>query len=318
MATLNSLMKHLRESGVAISGSSQKRKLKNIGYYHGYKGYRFVGNSQNRLPLDSFNQVAALNAFDADLKSLFYPRLMQLETALKNYTVEAILANSSSERLDDIWGQCVTGHRGLMGKKYKEAWERRLRLRRELDDLIYSNRAKDVIQHFWNSDRDVPIWALCEVMTLGHFGNLYACLSPAAKRAVTDDLSMPSNIDSPHVLTAMVFALKDLRNAVAHNGVVFDVRFRSGGISKEVSGLLEGQIGVPSVSFSSITDYVLLVAYLMKGIRCPATERRRFVSAYVDVVERFRREVPYAIFSRVIPTDFRPKTKAALRYVKAV
>ena len=123
MATLNSLMKHLRESGVAISGSSQKRKLKNIGYYHGYKGYRFVGNSQNRLPLDSFNQVAALNAFDADLKSLFYPRLMQLETALKNYTVEAILANSSSERLDDIWGQCVTGHRGLMGKKYKEAWE---------------------------------------------------------------------------------------------------------------------------------------------------------------------------------------------------
>lgn len=37
--TLNSLMKHLRESGIAIGGSSQKRKLKNIGYYHGYKGY---------------------------------------------------------------------------------------------------------------------------------------------------------------------------------------------------------------------------------------------------------------------------------------
>ena len=36
--TLNSLMKHLRDGGIAIDGSAQKRRLKNIGYYHGYKG----------------------------------------------------------------------------------------------------------------------------------------------------------------------------------------------------------------------------------------------------------------------------------------
>ena len=48
--TLNSLMKHLRDGGIAIDGSAQKRRLKNIGYYHGYKGYRFAGNASNRLP----------------------------------------------------------------------------------------------------------------------------------------------------------------------------------------------------------------------------------------------------------------------------
>lgn len=37
------LMRYLRnKKGIAISGSSQKRKLMNIGYYHGYKGYRLV------------------------------------------------------------------------------------------------------------------------------------------------------------------------------------------------------------------------------------------------------------------------------------
>ena len=35
----NSLMAHLRnECGISIGGSTEKRKLQNIGYYHGYKG----------------------------------------------------------------------------------------------------------------------------------------------------------------------------------------------------------------------------------------------------------------------------------------
>mgnify|MGYP007064450339 FL=1 len=41
--TTDALMRYLREEkGISISGSSQKRKLMNIGYYHGYKGYRYI------------------------------------------------------------------------------------------------------------------------------------------------------------------------------------------------------------------------------------------------------------------------------------
>ena len=86
--TLNSLMKHLRDGGIDISGSGQKRRLKNIGYYHGYKGYRFAGMAANRLPLTDFCQVSALYDFDTQLKALFYSRVMAIETALKNYTLE--------------------------------------------------------------------------------------------------------------------------------------------------------------------------------------------------------------------------------------
>lgn len=37
----DALMRHLRNNGIAISGSSQKQQLINTGYFHGYKGYRF-------------------------------------------------------------------------------------------------------------------------------------------------------------------------------------------------------------------------------------------------------------------------------------
>lgn len=38
----DALMRHLRNNGIAISGSSQKQQLINTGYFHGYKGYRFL------------------------------------------------------------------------------------------------------------------------------------------------------------------------------------------------------------------------------------------------------------------------------------
>lgn len=71
--SINSLMKHLRNQGISIGGSGQKRKLKNIGYYHGYKGFRFVGDSSNRLPISDFNQIISLHAMDMQIKTLLYP-----------------------------------------------------------------------------------------------------------------------------------------------------------------------------------------------------------------------------------------------------
>lgn len=39
--TTDGLMRHLRNTGISIVGSTQKRNLLNTGYFHGYKGYRF-------------------------------------------------------------------------------------------------------------------------------------------------------------------------------------------------------------------------------------------------------------------------------------
>lgn len=44
--TTNGLMRHLREThGISVNGTKHKKELLNMGYYHGYKGYRFIRQS---------------------------------------------------------------------------------------------------------------------------------------------------------------------------------------------------------------------------------------------------------------------------------
>jgi len=94
--TTDALMRHLRESEIAISGSKQKRQLINTGYFHGYKGYRFFVNTQKRLPFSTYDEVYATIQYDSDLKALIYGKMMYIETAVKNIALESILINVNS------------------------------------------------------------------------------------------------------------------------------------------------------------------------------------------------------------------------------
>lgn len=314
--TLNSLMKHLRGCGIAINGSTQKRKLKNIGYYHGYKGYRFAGNSSNRLPLTEFAQIVALYDFDSRLKALFYPRMMSIETALKNYTLEAVLDDASSGAFDDIWRRSLTDYQNNTGRTYRNAWEKRQRLRQEIDGTIFRNhKERDVIGHFRDTDKDVPIWAIFEVMTLGNFGSFYDCLDMRVKTAVVQDLGMPTNLDSERRLKDMIFALKDFRNAIAHNGVVLDVRFKTSSINTGVTQLIKQETGIGGVDFEDITDYVILLVYLMVLMGYTKTECKQFIGSYVSILEQFRAELPFNVYSMIIKTTASGKIAALRHYV---
>ncbi len=82
--TTNALMKYLREKhNISIEGTKDKKNLRNIVYYHGYKGYRYINNPQNRINLSSFDEIVSIVDFDSKLKSLLYPQIMQIETISK-------------------------------------------------------------------------------------------------------------------------------------------------------------------------------------------------------------------------------------------
>jgi hypothetical protein len=70
-----------------------------MGYYHGFKGYRFIRISSQRIPFTSLDEIIALNKFDMHLKALFYPKVMFIENALKSYVIESTLKNAKSENL---------------------------------------------------------------------------------------------------------------------------------------------------------------------------------------------------------------------------
>ena len=100
--TTDALMRHLRDNGIAINGSKQKVQLINTGYFHGYKGYRFFGDSQRRLPFVSYNEIYATIKYDSDLKALLYGKMMYIETAVRNIALESILVKADSESIQEI------------------------------------------------------------------------------------------------------------------------------------------------------------------------------------------------------------------------
>ena len=172
-----------------------------------------------------------------------------------------------------------------------------------------------MIGHFRDADEDIPIWALFEVMTLGNFGSFYDCLDRRVKTEIVRDLGMPVNLDSEQRLKEIIFALKDFRNAIAHNGVVLDVRFKSGSINSGVAQLIKQETGVAGVDFSDITDYVVLLVYLMRQMGFTKTECKQLVTNYEAITERYRAELPFNIYSMVIKTTIRGKLRALRCFV---
>lgn len=82
MLTIYQLMKYLRNHHSIKVKANQAQALRNIGSYHGFKGYRFIRNPSQRIPFTSLDEVIALNTFDMQLKTLFYPKVMFIENAL--------------------------------------------------------------------------------------------------------------------------------------------------------------------------------------------------------------------------------------------
>lgn len=311
--SINALMKHMRSKktgSIAIYGSRHKKLLQWDGYYHGYKGYRFYRNSSKCINYKNYDEVHAVIEYDMALKSAFYRQIMFLETALKNLALEVIIKEAGTNRFNEIYSKLIHD------PKRKEL-NNQLRQR----DNIYSTltRAYDhspMVQHFYNKDDYVPIWAIFEIISLGDFGNLISSLCPRCRKELSERLGLRQSCDTDHRLFhKIVLTLKDLRNAVAHNSVVYDCRFnnsnKSSKTGKVVANCLEIETGLTNITLHSIYDYAALIVYLLKLLDVPKTIIRSFIREIESCKNEFEKSVDRTISAQVIPSSTR-KTLAKL------
>ena len=106
--------------------------------------------------------MIALNQFDLDLKSLFYPRIMFIENALKRYAIEAVLQDAKSENLDDISEKSITDYRFLKkdSMAYHNSYSKRMALKVKINNVLinsYNHSSNDIINHFFDSNKNIPI-----------------------------------------------------------------------------------------------------------------------------------------------------------------
>lgn len=298
---------------IQIKGSVQKQKLRNMGYFHGYKGYRFYGTPNNLFQYTDFDEIQAVYDFDMNVKTIVYPQIMFAETALKNYALEVLIDQSGSEYFADVYSKVLDDYKtySVGSRDYKTAVTKRLNLRNKVYSEIARNYDKNfIVNHYYDKDEKVPIWAIFEMITLGEFGNLLQCANIYARKDISKLLKLNAADDADGKLTEFcVFLIKDLRNSVAHNNIVFDTRFKGHSISNRIKNYLEKETGITGISFDTIVDYIVLLTYILKHCGKSKTELRVFIRQFEQTYEKLRASVPVTIYSKIIHTDTRAKLK---------
>ena len=332
--TINSLMKYLRDSkGIYISGTSEKRKLMNIGYYHGYKGYRYIAKPSNQVPFTRFEELIAVYDFDMQLKVLFYPYVMQIETALKNYVLETIVESIHSDSFVDVYSMLLDNYKffSTTGKAYRstaerekaeERFKKELQKRLDLRNRIYSVQANafkndnKIAHHFLSKDQQLPIWGIFELLSLGEFGHFVSCLNKTCRGLISKKLGIQQSDDTNAMMPQrLIYTIKDLRNAIAHNDVVFDTRFKTGSINKQISNAISNATKVKGITFDTITDYLVLLVYQLKLIGTSKTELRKLISGFTEAQERLRSAIPTSVYNQIIHTDNGRKIQALKAFI---
>ncbi|MGM0792449.1 Abi family protein [Chryseomicrobium palamuruense] len=319
--TTNGLMRHLRDThGIEISGSKQKRDLLNIGYYHGYKGYRFIGHASNQIPYTNFDEVVGVYEFDTNLKTILYPRIMFIETAIKNYTLNTLIGIGPVD-FDFVFSHLLNDYKkeNTGNSKYRDKMKKRLDLRNKVNQQISYNYAeqKAVISHFFHSNKPIPLWAIFEVINLGEFGFFLQCLNQDTRIAIAEDLGMhtTNHNQNGRIVEDIIFLIKELRNAVAHNSVVFDCRFKKTNPPSRLKEYLQSETGITNITFDNIVDYFIIVIFLLKKLGVTKTELKQIVRKFHAESERLRDAIPIPVHTSIMGSDFRNKVTSLTSYI---
>lgn len=321
--TTDGLMRHLRENGIDISGSTQKRQLINTGYFHGYKGYRFFKTAYNKIPFSTYSEIYDTIRYDSELKSLLYGKIMFIETAVKNIALEAILVKTNSESIQGMFDKAVSSYHnspvGSTEEQKRKFQQNKLNLQNSVQSsLAYAYRKNNPkITHFYNNRyAGVPLWALFEIMMMGDFGFLLSCLTIDIRYDISKRLGLNLASDTDRCLVyKYIYTFKDLRNAIAHNAVVFDTRFRNMDPSSAMTQCLKNEIGLPYVNFKTIGDYIILVSYYLKLLRVPKTEIKSFIREFEKLTSDYAEAVSPAVRSKVIHPDLLSRMTILKNYI---
>lgn len=322
----DSLMRHIRnEHNIDIHGSKQKIALINMGYFHSYKAYRFNKNPKQLLPIRDFSEIQTIYTLDSNLKELFYPALMKIETAIKNKVINCVASNCEAsiysiidnkltyaKDLKSEWEESKRNLNNLRNnnasqediiKARKETKIRKerylnqnqslLKLKSSVDNLISEDyRKKGITRHYLHNNQPIPVWACFELFSLGNLAYFIINLNIETKKKLCEDLEFQLRGYNPKILTDSIFLLKDLRNAVAHNKIIFDCRFQNN-ISKTVKNYYHDFINNLDFSFKSITDYVIVVYYFLTILKFSKTECKRFMKKYKNILTKLNQDLSF-------------------------
>lgn len=315
----DAMMRHIRDSGMRIHGSSEKRQLVLTGYFHGYKGYRYNKDPRNRIDYGDYSKLLAVIDYDGQVKATMYRPIMQIETALKSIVADVVLHEAKDDSLSGIMDKLMhpAGHKNTKSFLVKK---------HQVHDTLlstltrnYSSGKEKIVSHYYNKDEYVPIWAIFEVITLGQFGNFVDLLDADIKRKISKAIGIPEKWDANGALVSkIIFALQDFRNAVAHNGTIFDARYHGDRkISESLKTCLEKETGIDNLDFTALVDDIILVLYLQKKLRFKKTPLYSTISMLVAADTDIFKKLGARLYMEIFGSNTGTKLRKMRTYLKS-
>lgn len=314
-------MRHLRNScSINISGSYQKKQLISYGYYHGYKGYRFVKNAATRIPFTDFSEVVAVIEYDNNLKAALYPCLMFIETSIKNIVCNEVVKGLTSSTFEHVFKERMCDNITNTHLQSK-----RLKLRNsvygKLSERYQQEKDRDnqMVRHFYNRGEDAPLWVIFETLYLSDLASFLECLNKPIRESILTQLNMYNvSIDTNcNLLSDMLFTLKALRNAVAHNGIIFDTRFKDRKISRVLKAWVENETGIQNVTLYSLIDYIIVACCILKQVDFSSMRANNLLVAFKDENARLQSQVGADIYSMIIQQNVAAKIAGLETYLNS-
>ena len=113
----------------------------------------------------------------------------------------------------------------------------------------------------------------------------------------------------------MIYAIKDLRNAVAHNNTIFDTRFQTSTINGRLISLLEIEIGITNLDFKYIDAYITLITYILRKMGETKTACKQFVTDFVACTDLLRMQISPNICNQILGTQQRTHLNQLQKFI---
>lgn len=316
---INGLMRHIRNCHeVEIKNSTQKKSLLNMGYYHGYKRFKFIKNKENQQPLKYFSEIQEMHKFDLELKKLFYPMLIEVETGLKNRVIDCLVTDDNPD-IEDIYKKKLIDYKDNQKESSKDKLKMRLKLREVIDQIIGYNYGKNAaLTHYLHKSEPIPVWFFFEVISFGQFGHFISRLSQEWRFTICRANGIkdnPINVDG-RLLEHMVLTLTDLRNATMHNSPVFDANFNKDGVPKQLKTFIKAEFElVDKINFDKIIDYLILLIYILKVQGHSKRELKGYVREFVRIKEQLNTSVPLKTYGELLGVNSNKIVSQIYKYI---
>lgn len=286
--------------------------LHNAGVSYGIRQYYYYKRYDNRIAYQSYDELKFMLEYDLKLKELLFDKILYIEGSFKSITLDCIIKYINSTYLADFCDRAIMRYSDLPNTMSESSRHRielnGLRLCNRLNTFILSSyeHCNKEIEYYINNGKhkELPLYIVFENLTFGEFCNLLSCLKLDIRKQFSMAVKMTPSYDTNYdLLIRYIYLIKCLRNSIAHNALIFDCRFLDFRLNKIMHYHLKNEFSLPYVNFKHISDYFLLIIYLLKILGKNKKELLMLIDNYAFLVMKYSETLNEDIRKLIQPRD---------------